>query len=73
MRKFLLGSALTGALGALVLPLGAAAAQETVTYTYDAQGRVVEVQHSGGPNHGVKREYEYDDADNRTRKKTTGA
>ena len=52
---------------------GAAAASETVTYTYDAQGRLVTVEHTDGPNDGVKREYEYDDADNRTGKKTTGA
>tara|TARA_B100000508_G_scaffold60333_1_gene47218 strand:- start:256141 stop:256341 length:201 start_codon:yes stop_codon:yes gene_type:complete len=48
-------------------------ASETVTYTYDAQGRLVKVEHSGGPNDGVTTDYEYDDADNRTRKKKTGA
>ena len=44
MRKFLLGSALTGALGALVLPLGAAAAFATseageLFYAAEAEGR----------------------------------
>lgn len=43
------------------------------TYTYDAQGRVVKVEHEGGPNDGVVEDYEYDDADNRTRKETSGA
>ncbi|WP_300545123.1 hypothetical protein [Maricaulis sp.] len=68
-RAMLVSATLSGA----VLFGGAAGASETVTYSYDAQGRVVEVEHSGGPNDGVKREYQYDDADNRTQKKTTGA
>ena len=50
-----------------------AMANETITYTYDAQGRLVQVDHSGSVNDGVKTEYEYDAADNRTRKKKTGA
>lgn len=50
-----------------------AEASETVTYTYDAHGRVTEVVHDGGPNDGVVRSYKYDDADNRTEKKTIGA
>lgn len=60
---------------ALTLTLfGASAlADETVTYTYDAQGRLVKVEHTGTVNNGVTTEYQYDDADNRTRKKTTGA
>lgn len=51
----------------------AAGAQQTTSYTYDAQGRVVKVEHSGGPADGVVSEHAYDDADNRTRKKKTGA
>lgn len=58
---------------AIGLLAGAAQASETITYTYDAQGRLIEVDHTGGPNDGVEREYTYDDADNRTQKKTTGA
>lgn len=46
---------------------GAAAwASETVTYTYDARGRLVKVERSGSVNNGVKAEYRYDKADNRT-------
>lgn len=52
---------------------GTAQASETITYTYDAQGRVIVVKHDGGPNDDVERTYEYDDADNRTKKTTTGA
>lgn len=46
---------------------GAAAwATETITYTYDARGRLVKVERSGTVNNGVKAEYKYDKADNRT-------
>jgi uncharacterized protein involved in exopolysaccharide biosynthesis len=61
------------ALAGVVALSGTALASETVTYTYDAQGRVVKVEHDNGPADGVTTEYTYDDADNRTRKKKTGA
>lgn len=48
-------------------------ATETITYTYDAQGRVVKVVRSGTVNNGVTHEYSHDKADNRTRVKTTGS
>ena len=44
----------------------AAWAGETITYTYDARGRLVKVQHSGTVNNNVSAEYKYDKADNRT-------
>ncbi len=66
MRRLCIGA------GALLLA-GPALGSETVAYTYDAKGRLVKVEHSGSVNDGVKTEYEYDKADNRTRKKTTGA
>ena len=44
----------------------AATASETITYTYDARGRLVKVERSGNVNNGVKAEYKYDKADNRT-------
>ena len=72
-RATALAAGLGIAILAAGLATGLAAASETVTYTYDAQGRLVRVEHTDGPNDGVKREYEYDDADNRTGKKTTGA
>jgi len=40
--------------------------QETTTYTYDALGRAITVQHSGGPNDGTAATYSYDPASNRT-------
>lgn len=58
---------------ALVMFAGAALASETVTYSYDARGRLVEVNHSGGPASGTKVEYQYDDAHNIKRKRVTGA
>jgi YD repeat-containing protein len=46
-------------------------AAETITYTYDEHGRLVKVERSGTINNGVKADYEYDDADNRTRRKVS--
>lgn len=51
----------------------AAEAAETITYTYDARGRLVKVAHSGTVNNNVITNYTYDKADNRTNKTTTGA
>jgi uncharacterized protein involved in exopolysaccharide biosynthesis len=49
------------------LTAGAAAtASETITYTYDARGRLVQVKHSGTVNNNVSANYQYDKADNRT-------
>jgi Tfp pilus assembly protein PilV len=54
--------------------LGAAAyAAETITYTYDARGRLKQVAHSGSVNNNVVTNYVYDKADNRTNKTTTGS
>lgn len=44
----------------------AAIATETITYKYDAKGRVVEVKRSGTVNNSVQANYTYDKADNRT-------
>jgi hypothetical protein len=58
----------------VLLVLGAAAyAAETVTYTYDARGRLVQVVHTGTVNNNVVSNYSYDKADNRINKTTTGA
>ena len=48
------------------LGVAAAWASETITYTYDARGRLVKVERSGNVNNGVKAEYKYDKGDNRT-------
>jgi hypothetical protein len=64
-------AALTG-LAAVSVPSLAAAA-ETITYTYDAKGRLVQVVRSGTVNNGVTTTYAHDKADNRTGKTTTGS
>jgi len=56
-----------------IFPALPARAAETITYTYDARGRLIKVEHSGTVNNGVKTEYTIDKAENRTQVKTTGA
>ena len=58
---------------ALVAAAAVAGASETQTYSYDARGRLVRVQHNGSVNANVVTRYEYDKADNRTLKNVTGA
>lgn len=60
------------ALGALGLAVPVQAA-ETITYTYDAKGRLVKVVRTGTVNNNVTVDYEHDKANNRTRLKTTGS
>lgn len=58
----------------VLLVLGVAAyAAETITYSYDARGRLVWVNHAGTVNNNVLTNYAYDKADNRTNKTTTGS
>ena len=57
---------------ALVLAQSANAA-ETITYAYDARGRLVQITHSGAVNNGVQKGYVHDAAGNRTRVLVTGA
>ena len=57
------------ALGLLVsgfLLIYTAGASETITYSYDARGRLVKVVRSGTVNNGVSACYSYDKADNRS-------
>lgn len=62
------------AIFALLLALGAAAyAAETISYSYDARGRLKQVARAGTVNNGVTTNYTYDKADNRTNKTTTGS
>lgn len=51
----------------------AAASSETVTYSYDARGRLVKVEHSGSINNGIVANYTLDKAENRTKVQVTGA
>lgn len=67
-RQILIGSALTALIAA-----SAANASETITYSYDARGRLVKVERSGTVNNGVTTTYVYDKADNRVSRTTTGS
>ena len=51
---------------AALLCAAAAMATETITYTYDARGRLVRVVRTGSVNNNVSANYSYDKADNRT-------
>ncbi len=61
--------------GALLLATSAAPAfaAETIAYSYDARGRLIQVARTGTVNHGVTTSYQFDKADNRTVKIATGS
>ncbi len=61
------------ALAFLVSGLTQSQAAETVTYTYDAKGRLVKVVRTGTVNNSVETVYTYDKADNRKTQVTTGS
>ena len=63
---------LLAAIGIAVIP-ALAIASETINYSYDAKGRLVQVARTGTINNGVTTNYTYDHADNRTNKTTTGS
>ena len=66
--------ATAGMLGLAAIGLSARTqATETITYAYDAVGRIKNVQILGGPGSGVVRSYQYDRAGNRKQFLTTGA
>ena len=67
------GTATLVAIGATLAAAGIASASETITYTYDAKGRLVLVQRTGTVNNNVVANYTIDRADNRKNLKVTGA
>lgn len=69
-KSLVIAAAITAA-----LPAAASAATETITYTYDARGRLVKVVHSGSgtANEGVETTTTHDKAGNRETQTTTGA
>jgi hypothetical protein len=58
---------------AVVATVLAAHAAETVTYTYDAKGRLIKVVRVGSVNNNVQTSYSYDKANNRKTVATTGS
>ncbi|QNO29780.1 hypothetical protein EEB18_003240 [Sphingopyxis sp. OPL5] len=60
-------------IAAILVPITAVNAAETIAYSYDAKGRLVKVVRTGTVNNNVTVEYTHDKADNRTRLKTTNS
>ena len=61
--------------GAAAIAAGTAAAPstaaaETLAYRYDARGRLIHVERTGGPSNGINTAYSFDRADNRTARNT---
>jgi hypothetical protein len=61
------------ALGLMLIGASPTFAAETITYSYDAKGRLTKVVRTGTVNNNVTVEYEHDKADNRTRVKTSNS
>lgn len=61
------------AASALILAPIAANAAETLTYTYDAKGRLIKVVRTGTVNNNVQTTYTHDKANNRKNTTTTGS
>lgn len=66
-------SRLAALFASVALYPGTAHAGETVTYAYDAKGRLVNVVHTGTVNNNVQTTYSHDKADNRKSTTTTGS
>lgn len=66
-RELVLISILVAAFPALAM------AAETISYTYDAQGRLVKVVRNGTVNNGVNTSYTHDKVINRTNVTVTGS
>ncbi|SDD72978.1 YD repeat-containing protein [Sphingomonas sp. YR710] len=60
-------------LAAAIIPSGGAYATETVTYSYDALGRLTQSSTSGTVNNGLVATTTYDAADNRATHVVTGS
>lgn len=61
------------AIAGMLVPTAAVVAAETITYKYDAKGRLVKVVRSGTINNGVQTTYDHDKASNRKNTTTTGS
>lgn len=72
IHNLLVSARLAAVMAAVAIP-ATAFCSETITYTYDAKGRLVKVERSGSVNNGVQTTYSHDKADNRVNVKTTGS
>lgn len=76
MRRFLLTIGMAAVTIAAALAAASAAPElgnETITYTYDARGRLTNVSHAGTVNNNLQANYTYDKADNRETVNVTGS
>jgi hypothetical protein len=64
LNRLVVSTAVAGFL--IAIPQSAALSQETTNYSYDALGRLVDVNVDGGPADGSSAAIAYDDAGNRT-------
>lgn len=62
-----------GLTGIVLLIASPALAHENITFSYDANGRLVAVVRTGTVNNNVQTSYTHDSADNRTNTTTTGS
>lgn len=70
-KRMIVTCSVVGGLAALLA--SSAFATETITFTYDALGRLTQSAHSGSVNNGQQTTYTLDPAGNRTNTTTTGA
>ena len=68
-RSWLELAAIAGAIGLASI----ASASETINYSYDAKGRLVQVERTKGTAPPVTTQYKHDKADNRTNVTVTGS
>lgn len=61
------------ALFLMAISASAALGAETISYSYDAQGRLIRIVKSGSVNNGTAVQYAYDKAGNRVRVTATGS
>lgn len=71
MNRKLAPLTVAAALAAALAAAAPAIAAETIAYSYDARGRLVQVQRTGTVNNNVTTSYKWDKADNRIEKKKT--
>jgi YD repeat-containing protein len=72
LRLALAGTVLAAALLAAI-STAHSIGNETINYTYDAQGRLTNVIHAGSVNNSLQANYTYDKTNNRVTVNVTGA
>jgi hypothetical protein len=73
MPRLALASIILMAALLAAIPTALRIGNETINYTYDAQGRLTNVTHAGSVNNSLQANYTYDKANNRVTVNVTGA